>query len=228
MIPQFVLFIVFMLAVFYMKCKDTSHAQIQSAKAQMREPNVKLGMPLLEKNMWSTVDSFLLPQHEKKFNEIHKSFSRYPTKFKNVSEKMRKRLRGSKISWVFFKYFETQRPKMRWLFFEHFETQEIFAQNVDEKNTLKMTALHFAARMNEVEIAKSLIDAGLDIDAKDDDGWTALHFAAGNNNLKIGKVLADASADMDIESINNETALEFAERYNHSDFAEILRQKMKN
>jgi len=91
-----------------------------------------------------------------------------------------------------------------------------------------MTSLHFAARMNEVKIASALIEAGVDINAKDDDGWTALHFAAGNDNLEIGKVLVDAGADLNIESINNETALQFAERYNHGIFATMLRKKMKN
>jgi DnaJ-domain-containing protein 1 len=102
---QFVLFTFLMLGAFSTKQKLAPKSQIQKS-------NEKLRMFLLKKVIWSTVDGFLLPQNEKKFNEIHKTFSQFPTKFENISKK------------------EFGAKGMSWVFFEHFQTQKIFAQNV--------------------------------------------------------------------------------------------------
>ena len=82
------------------------------------------------------MDGFSLPQSEKQLHEIHKSFSHFPTKFKNISGEMKEKL------------------KQNCFFFKHFETQEIFAQNVDEKNERGGTALHCIARLNIIETAQ--------------------------------------------------------------------------
>jgi ankyrin repeat protein len=37
--------------------------------------------------------------------------------------------------------------------------------------------LHTATRFNHIEIAKLLLDAGADVEAKDNDGWTPLYVA---------------------------------------------------
>merc|ERR1712098_626696 len=126
-----------------------------------------------------------------------------------------------------------KQKRISWFFFKHLETQKMFAQNFDEKTENGKTALHFAARTNKIEIAKALIEAGADIDAKDGEiGWTALHRAALNDHLEIGKVLVDAGADLKIETkYSHETALQIAERhhcaYHSGELAEMLRKKIE-
>merc|ERR1712098_417541 len=158
------------------------------------------------------VDNFLLPQNEIKFNQIHKCFSPFPTKYRNVSEKMKKKLYGKKRSW---------------LFFENVETQEMFAQNVNQIDEYGETALHRAANWNDVKIAKALIEAGAYVDVQDANGETALHYAAFHGHLEIGKVLVDAGADLKIRTdLEDATALDFAEGFDSEAFAEMLRKKM--
>ena len=98
----------------------------QKLATNAQTKNAKLRTPLIKKDNWKTVDSFLLPQNEMKFNEIHKSFSQFPTKFENISEEIKGKL---------------CRKEMNWIFFEHFETQKMFAKNVDEKTKNGWTAL---------------------------------------------------------------------------------------
>jgi hypothetical protein len=167
-----------------------------------------LEKPLLGKNTWNTVDDFLLPQSETKFHEIHKCFSQFPPKFKNISEEIKERLDTHERSWFFF---------------EHFETQKMFAQNVDVNDKSGRTALFCAAILDEIEIVQAVLEAGVDIDKTDWNGWNALHVAACFGHLEIGKLLIDAGADLKIETKRyKETALQIAERFNHVAFVEML------
>ena len=207
-----------MFGAFSMKRKRATNAQIQNT-------NPKLRTPLLGKNTWETVNSFALPQTEMKFNEIHKSFSQFPTKFVNISEDIKAKLNQKKMSWGFFK---------------HLETHKTFAQNVDEKTEYGMTALHSATNCNEVEVAKALVEAGVDINAQTHCGATALFFAAICDRLEIGKVLVDEGADLGLKAVrifrqnpgwqyrkNSTTALQIAEDFNHGTFVKMLRKNMK-
>ena len=82
---------------------------------------------------------------------------------------------------------------------------------------------------DNVVVAKSVIEAGASIDAKDNNGFTALHWAAICNRLEIGKVLVDAGADLKIKTeYGDDTGLQLAERYKRELFVEVLRKKMKN
>jgi hypothetical protein len=199
-----------MFGVFSTKRKRATNAQIQKSNAKSRTP-------LLAKNTWRSLNDFLLPQSETKLNEIHKSLRQFPSKFKNISKAIKGRL-GKK--------------KMNWLFFEHFDTQKIFAQNVDKRTKLEETALYCAARANEVEIAKAVIEAGVDINAKKHcNSWTALHCAALNGHLNIGKLLIESGADTKIESRHKHSALQLAEIFRNGEFTElakILRKAMRN
>merc|ERR1712098_502304 len=111
-----------------------------------------------------------------------------------------------------------------WRFFEHFETEKIFAENVTKKKDFGWTALHWAVRSKEFEIAEALIEAGVDLDAKDQFGLTALHLSVIYTDLKFGKLLIEAGARLNIKSRSNETALDFAVRGNHHEFAEMLQK----
>lgn len=56
-----------------------------------------------------------------------------------------------------------------------------------------MTPLMYAARYNNAEIAKFLIEKGANILAKDYNGYTALNLAEGGNATKVADVIRAAS-----------------------------------
>merc|ERR1712098_206243 len=167
-------------------------------------------------------------------NEIHRSFSQFTTQYENLS---------SKRKYLFYK-------SSNWKLFKHFETQKIYAEYVAENNKCGWTALHQAVALNDVEIARALIVAGVDIDEQTNTdalvqsmqaktGWlhmgdhTALHQAAWFNRLEIGRLLVDAGAnfnkkwDWGSAYVNEDlTALQIAFNRNNGEFAEMLLKKM--
>jgi hypothetical protein len=150
MMKKLVFFFFLMLAAFFMKRKRKTES------SPIRDPNARRAStrraPLVAKNTWSIVRGFLSPQNEQKFNEIHKSLSQFPTKYENISKSIKDRLHVNE--------------NMAWLFFKHSETQKVVAVNVTEKTYYEITPLLAAAVLNEVEIAKAVVEAGVDIDAK--------------------------------------------------------------
>lgn len=56
-----------------------------------------------------------------------------------------------------------------------------------------MTPLMYAARYNNAEIAKFLIEKGADISAKDNNGFTALKLAEGGKATQVAEVIKAAS-----------------------------------
>jgi uncharacterized protein len=56
-----------------------------------------------------------------------------------------------------------------------------------------MTPLMYAARYNNPEIAKYLIEKGADISAKDNNGFTALKLAEGGKATQVAEVIKAAS-----------------------------------
>merc|ERR1712098_947442 len=101
---------------------------------------------------------------------------------------------------------------------------KLFAENVDEKDHSEYTALHLATIKDRPQVAKALIEAGVDVNAKGRWGETALHFAAGDNHLQIGRMLIDAGADVRAEDEGNRTPLDWALKWNPK-FAEMLQEK---
>lgn len=219
---KLVSFLLLTLAVFAMKRKRKT-----KNKPVRRPQNTRWPTPLMGKNTWSIVDSFLAPQDEKKFTKIDKRLGQFPTKYENISDEIKDKL--------FY--------NMDWLFFKHLKMQQTFAVNVAEKNGWHgYTPLHYAAHENDAEITRAAIEAGVDVDAK----WklfaldmieesnffdmTALCMAASWNRLEIGRLLIEAGADLNIECNlygRMYTALKIAVGQNHVAFAEILRKKKR-
>ena len=79
--------------------------------------------------------------------------------------------------------------------------------NLKKTNQHGETKLHVAAIRNKFEEAKKLIEAGIEIDAKDYAGWTALHEACCHDSSEIAQLLLDAGADVNARSESNDTPL---------------------
>lgn len=74
--------------------------------------------------------------------------------------------------------------------------------NLDIKNNDALSALHFAAKYNHLNIVKLLLDAGANINAVNDEGDTALHLALQYHYVDIAKLLF-SNSDVDIHVQND-------------------------
>ncbi|MEE2898421.1 MAG: ankyrin repeat domain-containing protein [Gemmatimonadota bacterium] len=81
---------------------------------------------------------------------------------------------------------------------------------------LSGTPLVDAARRGEVELVRSMLDDGADVNAAQGDGLTALHASAERGHVEIAKLLIAAGADLDAETrIGHYTPLHLAGRGGH-------------
>ena len=67
--------------------------------------------------------------------------------------------------------------------------------------------LHRAATENRIDIARSLIARGDDVDARWKDGNTPLHAAASNNSLDVARLLIEHGADIEAKDDDGDTPL---------------------
>ncbi len=87
--------------------------------------------------------------------------------------------------------------------------------NINAKNYYDDTPLTCAAKYNNLEIVKELINSGANLDAKDYDGNTALMYAVEKNNLEAVKILIKSGANMNLK--NGATVLTWAFKHGHLD-----------
>merc|ERR1712034_196458 len=101
--------------------------------------------------------------------------------------------------------------------------KKIIAENVEERDYDGRTALHRASQFtNDVELARALIEAGVDVNAQDDIlTKTALHQAAAEGHVEFGTFLVENGARLDLKTIFNSTPLDYASHQNR--FAAMLR-----
>jgi ankyrin repeat protein len=82
--------------------------------------------------------------------------------------------------------------------------------DVNAKDNVGWTPLHYAAPHSHVAIVKLLIEKGADINAKDNAGWTPLHAAAKNGKTEAVKLLIEKGANLETRDNFNRTALMLA------------------
>ncbi|XP_041453044.1 protein phosphatase 1 regulatory subunit 12A-like isoform X10 [Lytechinus variegatus] len=73
------------------------------------------------------------------------------------------------------------------------------------------TSLHVASAKGYIKVMELLIQAGVDVNAKDNDGWTPLHAASHWGHKDACEVLVKAMCDMDAKNRLNHTAFDLAD-----------------
>lgn len=97
------------------------------------------------------------------------------------------------------------------------------------KNTSAQTLLHYAIELKHTEIAKYLIDRGIDVDTRDiSSGKSPLHFAMHMKNMEVVKYLIEHNADIDIQDSYGLTPLHLAVDIGNKKMIEQLVEKGAN
>lgn len=92
--------------------------------------------------------------------------------------------------------------------------------------TIKVSPLCKAVATGDVELAKTLIDQGADVNAKSN-GMSPIHYAAKYNRVELIKVLLTAGADVHKPCDLGYTALDHAELSKADDAAQFLKRFKK-
>jgi ankyrin repeat protein len=94
--------------------------------------------------------------------------------------------------------------------------KQLLAEGTDINafDSIGMTALHWAAKKENLEVAACLIEAGADVNARDEAqiGDTALAAVAGNCSFDMARLLVDAGADPTIRGWMQLSALDRAKK----------------
>ena len=94
--------------------------------------------------------------------------------------------------------------------------------DVDTKDGINRTPLHWAALQGHEPVVRSLLERGADVDIKDEEGWTALFQAAGNGHLPVVQLLLEKGAEVDVKNENGHTALHEAAGGRHAAVVRLL------
>ena len=97
-----------------------------------------------------------------------------------------------------------------------------YPQYVNVRGGSRGAALHTAAAMNHVEVARFLLKNGADVNVEGVCQRPPLHFAAKNGHLEVGRLLLEHGADVDSRQDNLWTPLHHSTCYGCVDFSQML------
>jgi ankyrin repeat protein len=97
---------------------------------------------------------------------------------------------------------------------------DVNATNADDEN-----ALHWAAQSNDLESARLLIEAGINIEQRGDLGRTPLHEAAAFGHRDMVLLLIESGADVHALT-EGDTPFGLARSKGHNDICDLLRAAM--
>lgn len=96
--------------------------------------------------------------------------------------------------------------------------------NLTSRNPMKISALHSAVAKKNLTLAKMLLDARANVDAKQAGRFTPLHGAAFQGDLEMVTLLLDHHADTTGKTDDGKTAFMLAKEMAHIEVMELLRQ----
>ena len=100
--------------------------------------------------------------------------------------------------------------------------------DVDERNSLRTTALAAASMNGHLDVATLLIERGADVDSRDRLGRTPLLVAADHKQLEVVRLLLDNGADVNAQMRNGDTALHLSSYNMKVDVTQLLLERGAN
>lgn len=96
--------------------------------------------------------------------------------------------------------------------------------NIPANNQFRVTPLHSACAISNIEIARLLIENGADIHARQMHGVTPLHSAAHNGQTKLAKLLIERGAEINAKMDTGESPVSLAEEKGFDETVLLLRE----
>ena len=96
--------------------------------------------------------------------------------------------------------------------------------NLTSRNPMKISALHSAVAKRNFALAKMLLDASANVDAKQVGGFTPMHGAAFQGDLEMVTLLLDHHADTTAKTDDGKTAFMLAKEMAHIEVMELLKK----
>ena len=96
--------------------------------------------------------------------------------------------------------------------------------NAVAQNDMRIAPIHAAAANGNLNILKTLLAKGADVNARQQGGFTPLHTAADSNSPEMARLFLEYGADRDAVRDNGQTALDLALGKGHEAVAAVLRQ----
>ena len=86
------------------------------------------------------------------------------------------------------------------------------------------SGLHYAARVNNLDVVNRILKSEPHINATDGFGWTCLHWAASSiqESAQVIKVLIDEGCNKDLKDRDGRTALDLANKFNNTNSMAVL------
>ncbi|RYO99304.1 hypothetical protein DL763_001583 [Monosporascus cannonballus] len=97
--------------------------------------------------------------------------------------------------------------------------------DADERSSLGRTALGACCENGNMAIARTLLDAGVNITIADRQGWTPLNIASSNGHVKMVKLLLEKGADVAVATKDGWTPLYIASAKGYSEIVKLLLEK---
>jgi ankyrin repeat protein len=83
-------------------------------------------------------------------------------------------------------------------------------------------SLHVAAEERDIDTLKSLLERGVDVNARDARNETPLHIAATKGNVDVVRLLVERGAEVDSRDNEGWTPLHLSSRYGHLEVSRVL------
>lgn len=85
-----------------------------------------------------------------------------------------------------------------------------------------MSNIHIAAQNGELNMLKTEIGKGVNVNAEDNQGRTPLHVAAEKGHLAVVKILVENGADVNAKDNDGNTPLVYAAEKRHGEIVQYL------
>lgn len=115
-------------------------------------------------------------------------------------------------------------------FFGHLEaTQALIAAGADihaaAKNPLKVQAIHAAVAAKNLDIIRTVLDAGADPNAAQQQGFRPMHEAGSSGSRELAELLLKYGADPKMKNDAGKDTIAIAREKGHSEFADWLEKR---